>query len=437
MSHRVVDLTEEVLAVRRLRAAATLPRFVALCCLIGTVISVGLATSQWVLWSSLAFCAGLFFLLARAIERAAVWAVWLLAAVVGALTLLLMVAGVEELRRISKPDFIGIAGVLAILIPCWILVRLGLKAAWHRRRTIARMTTSPRSEWRWFPRDDRLRTALGMFTASLFIYVAGAVPAALLAITMGGHLLIFGVAYLPVAYFAGRLWNRGRRHLALRLQEIRKLDTRAPVLLLRSFGDDDLPLERRYRMGWFFHAPKEAFTLEDYVVNRIWYLGPVIAIGNPREDLSPLGAAREYLPTDQWRTRISQYLDESVFVVCILGSTPGLSWEYEKIQARGKQDSVLVVFPPKPIEELQRRWGVFRSNLHRAASVDISSDSKLGVPLLALFSSSEAPPLVLWCRYNNETAYAVAFSRLFEWLTLPVTNRDTARSPTITPDPQR
>ena len=430
MPHKVVDLNEEVLASRRLRAAATLPKFIALCCLIGAVIAVGLATTNWVLWSSLAFSAGVFFLFARAIERGAVWAVWLLAALVGALTLLLMLAGVLESIRTSKPDFAGFAGVILFLIPCWILVRLALKAVYRRRSTIARITTSPRSAWTWFPRDDRLRTALGTFTVSLVIYVAGIVPAAVVAIYSGGHMLIFGIFYLPVAYLAGRLWNRGRRQLALRVQEIRKLDTRAPVLLLRSFGDDNLPLERRYRMGWFLHAPKEAFTLEDYVVNRIWYLGPVIAVGNPSEDLSPLGAAREYVPADQWRISIRQYLDESVYVVCILGSTPGLNWEYEEIQARGKQDSVLIVFPPKPIEEVQRRWAVFRSIFHRAASVDISSDSKLGVPLLALFSSSEATPLVFYCRYNSETGYAVAFNRLFEWLTLPVINRDAPRSPT-------
>ena len=52
MSHRVVDLTEEVVTVRRLRAAATLPRFIALCCFIGTVIAVSLAATNWVLWTT-------------------------------------------------------------------------------------------------------------------------------------------------------------------------------------------------------------------------------------------------------------------------------------------------------------------------------------------------------------------------------------------------
>jgi len=103
MSHEVVDLTEEVLAVRRLRAAATLPKFVALCCLIGVVISVGLATTQWALWSGLAFSAGFFFLVARAVERGVVWAVWLLAAVIGALTLLLMVAVLKSRGASRSP----------------------------------------------------------------------------------------------------------------------------------------------------------------------------------------------------------------------------------------------------------------------------------------------------------------------------------------------
>jgi hypothetical protein len=431
MPQKVVDLNGEVIAIRRLRAAATLPRFIALCCLLGAVVAVGLAFTNWVLWSSLAFSAGVFFLLARSIEHGAVWAVWLLAALVGGLTLLLMLAGVLESIRTSKPDLAGFAGVIMLLIPCWICVRLALKAVWRPRSRIARINTSPRIAWRWLPRDDRLRTALGTFTGSLVIYIAGIVPAGVVAILAGGHMLIFGIVYLPVAFLAGRLWNRGRRQLALRVQEIRKLDTRAPVLLLRSFGDDNLPLERRYRMGWFLHAPKEAFTLEEYVVNRIWHLGPVIAVGNPSEDLSPLGAAREYVSDDRWRTSITQYLDESVYVVCILGSTPGLRWEYEQIQARGKQDSLLIVIPPKPIEEVQRRWAVLRSIFHRAASVDIFSDSRLGVPLLALFSSSEASPVVLYCRYNNETGYALAFNRLFEWLTPPVINSDAPRSPTL------
>src|SRR6185503_18223270 len=359
MQHKVIDLTDEVLAVRHLRAAAMLPRFVSLCLLLGTLLALTLATDNWVLWSSLAISAGGFFVLAHAIDRARAWAVWLLVAFVFALTVLPVMAKLAESLTISRSDLVTIGGLLLVLVPCWILVRLGLTGLRRLPRKIGRNTSIwTHGGWR-LPRDDRLRTASGTFIAALFIYVAGAIPALLIGIMAGGHLLVAGVAYLPVAYFAGRLWDRGRRQLALRVQEIRKLDTRAPVLLLRSFSEDNLALERRYRMLWILEGSKQTFTLESYVVNRVWYLGPVIAVGDPRDDLSPLGAARDYVPEDQWRARISEYLDESVYVVCILGSTPGLRWEYEEIKARGKQDNVLVVFPPKPIEELQRRWVVF------------------------------------------------------------------------------
>ena len=431
MQHKVIDLTDEVLAVRHLRAAAMLPRFVSLCLLLGTLLALTLATDNWVLWSSLAISAGGFFVLAHAIDRARAWAVWLLVAFVFALTVLPVMAKLAESLTISRSDLVTIGGLLLVLVPCWILVRLGLTGLRRLPRKIGRNTAIwPHGGWR-LPRDDRLRTASGTFIAALFIYIAGAIPALLIGIMAGGHLLVAGVAYLPVAYFAGRLWDRGRRQLALRVQEIRKLDTRAPVLLLRSFSEDNLALERRYRMLWILEGSKQTFTLESYVVNRVWYLGPVIAVGDPRDDLSPLGAARDYVPEDQWRARISEYLDESVYVVCILGSTPGLRWEYEEIKARGKQDNVLVVFPPKPIEELQRRWVVFRDIFDRAADIDFSSDSRHGVPLLALFSSSDAPSLILICRYNNETAYEWAFSTLFEKLQLPGHKSDAARPPTI------
>jgi hypothetical protein len=36
----------------------------------------------------------------------------------------------------------------------------------------------------------------------------------------------------------------------------------------------------------------------------------------------------------------------------------------------------------------------------------------IGVPLLAMFSRSNEP-LILYCKFRNETAYATAFSRLF------------------------
>jgi hypothetical protein len=415
VSTQFIDVTDEVITVRRLRAAAVLPTFCAFCCLLFSIIFAAFDFKNRTLWSSLICSVPVSVLLARAIEHGAAWAVWVVTAIVTGVTLLAIVSIVQLGREIVS-QLQGVAGSLLILIPCWLFVRAGLLAVFAKRKPTPWITGASRSAWRWLPRDGRFRIAFGTFTSSVLVYIAGAVAAGLLAMAFGGLALVGALAYIPVARFAGRIWTRGRRRLALRLQEIRKRDTRTPVLLLRSFDDDALPLESRFRLLWFFHGAKEACTLEECVVTCLWQLGPVIAVGNPRDELSPLGAAREYISADQWRAVVQQYLEETSYVVCILGSTPGLNWEYEQLQTRGDHN-VLVVVPHRSLLEIQRRWQVFQSIFHRAAAVDVLSDlpAASAWPLLILFPVAGAP-IVFACRYRNETAYAVAINRFLEIL---------------------
>jgi len=407
---RVVDLNADVLAIRRVRAAAALPKFFVLCCVVFAFFFYALEENGWKTALCLLCSAVLLILLARYIERGSRWAVWLLTAIVLAMTAL----GVGAIcwGKGSKLERAQVAGGAALMLtPCWILVSLGWKAN-HNRATVSVIRAVSRSPWSRVPREQRSREAMGTFATAVIIYVAGLLPAGLAALAVGGHLWVSALVYWPIAAFAGRIWNRGRRQSALGLQEIRKLDTRPPVLLLRSFGDDNLPLEKRYHLFWFLFTARETLTLESFVVDQIWRLGPVLAIGNPSEPLSPLGAAREYIPDDRWRNRIQQYLNESEYIVSILGATPGLSWEFQQIQALGKEDRVLVVFPPRPAEELQRCWVLFQSIFGRSKAPDLQWQPFIGVPLLAFCAADGV--VLFYCKYHHETAYAAAFSRLFE-----------------------
>ncbi|HXJ86312.1 MAG TPA: hypothetical protein VMS18_05810 [Candidatus Binatia bacterium] len=426
MPYTTIDVSDEVVAIKRLDVAAVFPNILAFAFAGVALIAFILDSRSWGVWFSM-ICAAIFLaLIGRAIEHGSTWAVMLMTLAVSALSLFAVVGTVIFARDLiarrpdetSKSNLEAAAGLILLLIPTWITVRHGLKAIWHRRRTPLWIKPETRSAWSQLPRDGRWRTALHTFAASLLTGIVGVMVAAPVAFVTG-HLLFAALVYLPFARWAGRSWTRGRRELALRVQEVRKLDTRPPVLLLRSFEDDNLILQRNPRLLWFFHAAKEAFTLEEYVVNCIWKLGPVIAVGKPGENLSPLGAAREYVEESQWRDCIRKYLEESACVVSILGSTPGLRWEYEQIGARGKPDNVIVVFPPKPFEQLQRRWGVFRTLFDRAASVDLPFGPKLAAPLLALFRGAGTSPVVLRCCVNDETAYGVAFWKLSECLKTP------------------
>jgi hypothetical protein len=426
MPYTTIDVTDEVVAIKRLDVAAVIPNMLAFAFAGVALITLVLDIRDWVLWFSM-ICTAIFLaLIGRAIEHGSAWAVVLMTVAVSALSLFSLVGIViytgdlitGRLEDTSESNLKATAGLILLLIPTWITVRHGLKVVWHRQRTPLWIKPERHSVWSQLPRDGRLRMALHTFAASVLTGLAGVMVAAPVAVVTG-HLLFAALVYLPFARWAGRSWTRGRRELALRVQEVRKLDARPPVLLLRSFEDDNILLERNPRLLWFFHAAKEAFTLEEYVVNCIWKLGPVIAVGKPGEDVSPLGAARDYLEEYQWRDCIRKYLDEAAYVVSILGSTPGLRWEYEQIGARGKQDNVIVVFPPKPFEQLQRRWELFRTLFDRAASVDLAFGPTRAAPLLALFRGAGTCPVVLRCFINDETAYGVAFWKLSECLKTP------------------
>jgi hypothetical protein len=183
-----VDLNAEVISVRRLRAAAVLPKTLALCCVaIGLLVSA-LEKNSWKTCLALFCGAGLLLLLAYMIERRAAWAVWLLSAIVLGLTLCFMVALILEGPHEDRLGLIqGATGAALILIPCWLLAGLGLKGIWRQRKEPrAGLPAITRSRWVPFPRDDRFQTALGSFAASVTVYVGGLVPAALAGIAVGG-----------------------------------------------------------------------------------------------------------------------------------------------------------------------------------------------------------------------------------------------------------
>ena len=410
MPGRHIDLNGNVVAARRLRAAAVVPQLAALCGVVVSVLILSLAANPWPAVPLLLAGVAVMIVLARFIERGARWALAVLTAMLAVTT---AVAAVALLKTDGPPleRAQAAAGFVLMLTPCWVLIALGWKAI-GRRDAVAAIHDVLRSAWSTVPRERRSRRAQIWFAAAVLVYAAGVVPALLAAVAVGGHLWAIAVVYAPVAAVAGRLWVRGRRLSALDVQQIRMLDVRPPVLLLRSFGDDNLPLEKRYRLLSFLFSAREALTLEAFVVNQLWRFGPVIAIGNPTERLSPLGAAREYIPEDRWRSHVNEYLAEAKQIVSVLGGSPGLMWEYEQLEARGRDEGLLIVFPPRAPDELQRRWTMFQRANARSRSTSLQWEPFIGVPLLALLAPGG--PILLYCKYRHELAYAAALRGVFD-----------------------
>jgi hypothetical protein len=141
----------------------------------------------------------------------------------------------------------------------------------------------------------------------------------------------------------------------------------------------------------------------------MWSVGPVVAIGRPVAELSPLGAAREYIDGPDWQSRVATLVSECSLVVSVLGETEGLLWEYRRLAAG--QTPLLLVVPHGNEPVLLHRWRLFCDSYPAAASISVPEGKGSDFPLVVWFQPRHEP-LVLTCKQQNEVSYELAFDEL-------------------------
>jgi hypothetical protein len=145
----------------------------------------------------------------------------------------------------------------------------------------------------------------------------------------------------------------------------------APVVYLRSFHDDDLPLPcvssaRRPWIEVLGLRAREPF--EETVAWELATYGPVIAIGRPGRSRASLGAVREHLTDDVWQRVIADRLAAACAVVVTVGATDGLAWELAHLAHAGHLGKTTFLLPPVPDADNESRWS-FTSRVLRDAGV--------------------------------------------------------------------
>ncbi|HET9566882.1 MAG TPA: hypothetical protein VFP16_00880 [Vicinamibacterales bacterium] len=144
----------------------------------------------------------------------------------------------------------------------------------------------------------------------------------------------------------------GMRRMKLSATQLRARDRRAPVLILRQFGDDFLESGKMSLGG--------AATFEHFVAAEINRIGPVVAIGRPGERLQPLGASRDYLTDSDWQRAVTTTIEDAALLVFVLGDSENLLWEFRKaIETHGKRRTLIIVPPLRDRTDLARRWSGF------------------------------------------------------------------------------
>ncbi|MFH8558948.1 transferase [Streptomyces celluloflavus] len=161
-----------------------------------------------------------------------------------------------------------------------------------------------------------------------------------------------------VGWLVGGLAALGAGLLSLRYTRPRSVrgaaqamlaDGRQPVLYLRSFADDDIAAQVD-DSGFYFNI----HSREEQLTGALGAVGPVITVGRPGEPLPRLGAARFYLPLNDWKSPVGRLMELSQLIVLRLGLGDGLRWEVQ--QARATQPAQkLVLLVPGGVPEVAER----------------------------------------------------------------------------------
>jgi hypothetical protein len=166
--------------------------------------------------------------------------------------------------------------------------------------------------------------------------------------------LLFTVAIvfvvLPACVLLGnKLLGLARSRIRLDLAELQRVDTRDPILFLRSFRDDQVSLleghphivQRPMNLG----QPHE--FLDHVLLEQATVYGPVVAVGNPQDELPPFGAARGYFSEMTWHQAVEQLSAKARAIVVCLDNTAGIRWEMSHLISSSQTQKCLFFVHPK------------------------------------------------------------------------------------------
>jgi hypothetical protein len=269
-------------------------------------------------------------------------------------------------------------GAYVFLVPHWYLyLAIGLAIVWAGGRFLDPADAGRDKRRTILAGSRRIRVTLLLSLASLLALLGlasviitgleheqppGTVINGVPVQTLGSAFGIIGFALVALSAVISRL---ARRLAAIDARQLMLRDARPPVLYLRSFGDDRLKLLTATlgRLSLIERFTPRRFDLfEEVLARHLSRHGPVVALNPPGTKLAPLGAARETIDSADWQSVIAAWMARSVMIVLVAPPgqvTHGLRWELETVSANTHWHKTLIVVPPVPPEDLQRRWQGF------------------------------------------------------------------------------
>lgn len=204
---------------------------------------------------------------------------------------------------------------------------------------------------------------------------------------------------------------RMRRYFQVDADALLRSDTRAPVLFLRSFEDDEKP---------DFAQSDEAifdYSLETRLSRHFMHFGPFVAVGAPNEELPLPGAARIRLSDADWQAQVRRWMARAQVILMYGGNSYWVNWELGMLASKDYLHKVILLFPPrrgwaqrseKSADDIKLRValveGALQNTRWAAASELLQPDKNLR----ALVFRLDGTLTVIRCGSENRDAYHLA-----------------------------
>jgi hypothetical protein len=236
------------------------------------------------------------------------------------------------------------------------------------------------------------------------------------------YVLVIGLVAIFAFPKAGNaLLARMHKLSTYALNEMQRIDPRPPVLFLRAFRDDQVALQepRRTLLNRMIDIGRPRTNLDQLVLDMATPYGPVVALGNPSDQLPPYGAARGYFDGKTWQQAVEQLGREAVVIVLCLDDTKGVWWEVDHLAQQKLLGKTLFLIHPKDAEA-----GANSAIVRRL----VDAVSELVPPttrqkMAELKSAAVGQPPVIGLFINNDGSTAVARSSTFSRLAFTLAMR--------------
>jgi hypothetical protein len=209
-----------------------------------------------------------------------------------------------------------------------------------------------------------------------------------------------------------------RRLLRFSLEALQQADTRPPVLSLRGFRDDQVPLRapKVALFGRVLELGRRSNSLDQLLLEEATSSGPVVGLGSPTDKRPPYGAARGYFTGETWQAAVANLAAASAFTVICIDNTDGVWWEVEQLVGRHLGKTLFLIHPRYAnatenaliLGRLSRYLGDNQeAEALRAASAPIEGQSR-PAPVIGFFRGQSGSLTILQTSTFSRFAYLLA-----------------------------